>query len=266
MTCGIYLGAPISASTNKVYIGQSINIEDRVRKHTYRMIKGIHTTKMQEAYKEYGEFEWEVLKECTEIELDDLEKYYIKLFNAYSDGLNTYEEPHSSPILYGTDNGRVTKDRIILCKSILDITLSNPTYCIKEIAKATDTEEHIISHVWYGPLSNWLTETFPVEYAQVRNLAGIRQAGGRSAKQQGKSYPRVLSPDFKEYAVENVRQFAAEHNLDKGDLNKVLNKVNPSVKGWIIKDLDLIDPGLHTKFYATKRGHYRKQFDLYKNI
>lgn len=264
MTCGIYLGSPKNISIDKVYIGQSTNIEKRINRHNRDMRNGVHSKKMQEAFNTYGEFEWEILLESN-TNLDNLETQYIKLFNACTDGFNTYEDTSDAPIVYGTANAKVRDLDKDLTKLILNTTLSFPTYSKEKIAQLTNCKMHVVSYIWYGDNRQWLLDMFPIEYQKVRDLLGNRQIGGRSAKQQGLVFPLLLSPDFEEYSVDNIRQFAEKHQLDKGDLNNVLNLKVASVKGWIVKDLDIINPEMHLKFYSTNRGHYKKQFNAYKD-
>ncbi len=264
MICGIYLGAPKSASIDKVYIGQSNDIEDRIARHNYNMRKGTHYKKVQDAYNEYGEFEWEVLEECSEESLHVKEKYYIKLFNACNNGFNTYEDSSSAPILYGVNNGNVRIEEIHLYKKILDTTIMYPSYSRDKIAELCNSRGHVVSHIWYGASCKWLGDLYPVEYAKVVALQGSRHVGGKSASMQNITYPTILDTAFAEYTVDNVRQFASDHSLDKGDLSNVLNMKVASIQGWIIKDLDVLNPIIHNKFYSSNRGRYKKQFDLYK--
>jgi len=61
------------------YIGQSINIEDRYKDHKGRYGK----SPMYEDFETYGfeNFTFEILRECKEEELDNLEIYYIENYN-----------------------------------------------------------------------------------------------------------------------------------------------------------------------------------------
>ncbi len=264
MTCGIYLGAPIFSNTSKVYIGQSIDIEGRILRHKYKLASGMHTKKLQDAYIEFGIFSWEIIKECTEEALDEQEEYYIKLFNAYTDGFNSYENSSDAPILYGIENGRVTDSLITLYSNILNVTITNPTYSKNKVAELLNIEPYIVSHVWYGSCGSWLINIYPEEYCKVQTLRNNRKLGGSTAAQQGIDYPNVLNTSMESFKVTNVRKFAEENSLDKGDLNKLLNKKKPYTKGWILQDLDILDPKIHNKFYSVSQGKYRVQFDLYK--
>lgn len=81
--CGIY--CITNTANNKKYIGQSINVNKRLYDHKYNLRKGRHSNKhLQSSYNKYGvqNFKFEVLKECSVDELDDLEKEFIKKFDS----------------------------------------------------------------------------------------------------------------------------------------------------------------------------------------
>ena len=88
--CGIY---KITSPTGKIYIGQSINIKRRISEH--KRIKPSNDTILAKSILKYG---WdahvcETIHECDESLLNDLEKYYIKLFNTFNTehGMNLTE-------------------------------------------------------------------------------------------------------------------------------------------------------------------------------
>ena len=74
----------------KCYIGQSKHIETRWKEHRYGQGYTKRRTTLYSAFNKYGieNFEFEVLEECEESELDNLEKYYIKKFNSFESGYN----------------------------------------------------------------------------------------------------------------------------------------------------------------------------------
>ena len=72
---------------NKSYIGQSINIEERRKKHiasSYYPPSNTYNTVFHQAIRKYGvdNFEFEILTLCKIEELDSLEKYYISKYNS----------------------------------------------------------------------------------------------------------------------------------------------------------------------------------------
>ena len=85
----------------KCYIGQSINVEQRLKDH-----KNCKANKpLYRAFKKYGikNFKFEVLEECSKEELNEKEIYYIAFYNSTTDGNG-----------YNLEHGGEFKD-IILC-------------------------------------------------------------------------------------------------------------------------------------------------------
>ena len=124
MICGIYT---IRNKVNgKIYIGQAIDIKDRWKDHRKRLNGGYHVNKhLQRSWDKYGEesFEFNILLECEESQLNTLEEYYI--FE-----LMTYDKRVGYNKTYGGDNGRPTEEtRKKMSKSHTDIKGENhPMY------------------------------------------------------------------------------------------------------------------------------------------
>lgn len=84
MTCGIY---KITNNINgKVYIGQSIRIEERWADH----LTANDDWQIHQAIKKYGanNFTFEVIEECPQEDLDDREMYWISYYNSFKKGYN----------------------------------------------------------------------------------------------------------------------------------------------------------------------------------
>lgn len=80
MTIGIY--KITNNSNNKIYIGQSVDVEDRIKKHKRALRGNYHYNKhLQNSFNKYGEdsFEFKLLKACKEPYLDRFEKIHIHL-------------------------------------------------------------------------------------------------------------------------------------------------------------------------------------------
>lgn len=83
--CGIY--AIYSEYNGKIYIGSSIEIYNRIKRHFYHLIKNKHNNSpMQNTFNTYGinVFKTAIIEECSKEDLIVREQWYIDLFCAYN--------------------------------------------------------------------------------------------------------------------------------------------------------------------------------------
>jgi group I intron endonuclease len=82
---GIY---KITSPSNKVYIGQSVKIEDRIK--SYKNLKCKEQPKIYKSLLKYGfeNHKIEILIECDEDELNELERHYQEQYDSIESGLN----------------------------------------------------------------------------------------------------------------------------------------------------------------------------------
>lgn len=87
MSCGIYKIQNLI--NNKIYIGQSIDIETRWAKHKC----AADNFAIHKALRKYGieNFHFSIVEECSALELDDKEKYWIAFYNSFKQGYNMTE-------------------------------------------------------------------------------------------------------------------------------------------------------------------------------
>ena len=86
---GIY--AIHNVANDKYYIGQAKDIHNRWIQHRSRLKCGTHENcHLQSAYNLYGKdsFEYLVLEECLEHQLNEKEQYYIEEYESYENGYN----------------------------------------------------------------------------------------------------------------------------------------------------------------------------------
>lgn len=84
MIIGIYMIKNLS--NNKVYIGQSVNINKRWNDHKSKLENNKHENlHLQGAYNQYGQdcFEFSIICECEEKDLNRKEKFYINKYRSY---------------------------------------------------------------------------------------------------------------------------------------------------------------------------------------
>lgn len=104
MTCGIYMIQ--NKANGKIYIGQAIDIKNRWKDHKTYLRGGYHVNKhLQNAWNKYDEenFEFSILLECEESQLNTYEQYYI--FE-----LMTYDCRVGYNKNYGGNSGRPTEE------------------------------------------------------------------------------------------------------------------------------------------------------------
>lgn len=82
---GIY---KITSPTKRIYIGQSLNIEERF--NTYKRLHCKKQIRLYRSLLSYGidKHKFEIICECSIDELNDKERYYQDLYNVLTNGLN----------------------------------------------------------------------------------------------------------------------------------------------------------------------------------
>ena len=227
MSCGIY--KLVFKNTDKVYIGQSTDIEGRYARHLYTMRNGITVPKLQLAYNTYGAPALEILAECLQAELDIYEQETIEIYDSISNGFNTLPGGSS---LAGTNNPG-SKYRLEDYYNVL-VLLSTPGISWKQISNSTGVSLNVISHISALDSHQWMEEKFPLEYAKLKN---IRETTGRkTAYMQGMRYPNIISPTGEVYEVRCPTHFAKIHGLLQPKLHEVLNRTRKSHRGWHLDD------------------------------
>jgi len=88
MASGVYIIR--NTQNGKVYVGSSVDMEERWKVHRQRLRQGM-TTRLGRAWTKYGEraFEFKVIEEVTPGQLIEREQYWIDTMLAYSFGYNS---------------------------------------------------------------------------------------------------------------------------------------------------------------------------------
>lgn len=231
MTIGIY--KLNFKGTQKVYIGQSINIESRLATHISHVKAGTTSIKIINAFKDYGIPSIETLLDCASTELDELEALAVDLFDSINNGFNTIKggtmpTPDNSGELNG--QSKVSNKDI---ETVFFYLLNNYSKSLVEIAKDLGISYNIVNAISSCTNHKWLSVKYPEEYSKLESLKG--RNNGKSAAARGIVYPIILSPAKEEHVVDNIRQFALSHGLERGSLCKLLNRKVKSHKGWVVK-------------------------------
>jgi group I intron endonuclease len=82
--CGIY---KITSPTNRIYIGQSIDIKRRI--NCYKSLRCVEQPYIYNSLLKYGweNHIFEILHECDRYSLNEMEKYYVDLFGTFNSKL-----------------------------------------------------------------------------------------------------------------------------------------------------------------------------------
>lgn len=75
----------VDGNTEKVYIGQSKDIYKRLKQHKRAFISGSDTVDL---YRECTNPKFQIVTTCEESRLNELEMFYIGLYNSFLDGFN----------------------------------------------------------------------------------------------------------------------------------------------------------------------------------
>jgi hypothetical protein len=142
MISGIYIIKNIK--NNKVYIGQSKNIEKRFKQYRNSLKnKYCHNYKLQKDYDKYGlgYFEFDILqKDVDPYELDEFESKYIKKFNSVRDGYNL-----SKPLDYEIlDNEELVLDIKNKLLKAMTLVKHNTVYLLNDVASKLNISENDI--------------------------------------------------------------------------------------------------------------------------
>lgn len=207
-------------NTDKVYIGQSLGIEGRIRSHISNFTTQKGASKLLEAHTVYGYRSYDVVLECAASELDNAEVEAIEIFNSINNGFNTIPGA-SVPCNYGSDNGysKYTQEQYYaILKGLINKTA-------REVAESLGVSIYVVRHIAALEAHQWLEEEYPYEYSLLRKRKEIKH-------NFGKTYPQLRSPSGIIYTVHNVTQFALEHDLLQPKVSDLLHGHRKVHKGW----------------------------------
>lgn len=158
MSCGIY--KITNLVNNKIYIGQSIDIEDRWNKEKTRAFRPSyeHYNKtLFKAFRKYGlsNFKFEIVQQCEIQELDELEQYYINLYNSYIEG---YNDTIGGQLGNHGNSVKISKEQLLEIYELLQ----NSTLSQKEIAIKFNVGQDVISTINQGKSRRLTGYQFPL--------------------------------------------------------------------------------------------------------
>lgn len=224
MTCGIY--KLNFSGTNKVYVGQAINIEKRFVRHLSSFRSKLASSKMQEAFDQYGDPQYEILVECNETELSIYEKEAISIWDSINNGFNTLDTI-TKVSLRGEDHGMCNYSNEVLI-NMMEYLVNHSDKSQKEVSDILGISEKTINLTACGVTHKWLQSIDPKMYEAMT----IKKKSGPKLKRE----IIVIDPEGKEHLVTNIKQFAESHNMCVVIFSKMTRGERKSkYKGWDIK-------------------------------
>lgn len=239
MTIGIYCLK--FDGTDKVYIGQSNNIEKRLYQHIYKLKNKTNSIKLQRAYEAFGAPTLEILIICSEDTLDMYENLTIKYYNAVDRGLNTYDESRGRRNHKGLegDSNPCSKYTNELISKVFMHIINNPEHTLSQVSKIFNISTSTLGAITALTQHTWLKDKYPLEYNILTTRKGLSTKGYKyCAEALGIKYTPIISPTGEIFNVTNISEFARNNGLSKSNLCCVLNGSRKSHKGWKLCPLE----------------------------
>lgn len=234
MTIGIY---KLTFADGSFYIGKSINIEKRYYMHKYDLLSGTSSKKLLEAFQrnDYSPPSLEILELCSIDNLESLEIQYINKLDAVNIGLNTVYWKQG--VHWKTTNSGLNASNAKLSKQqyldIVDCLSGGKT--IKQTAKYLGIGRGIIVGIKTLATHSWLYDEKPEQMLYLSTKYNIgKNTGVCSYEHKYGVAAEIISPEGILFKVPNINKFAREHNLDSGNLYRLIVGEQKSHKGWVL--------------------------------
>lgn len=203
---GIY--ALYSKSADKVYIGSTINFNNRIKRHkSYLKRNNHHSSKLQRVYNKYGKEDLVVfiLEICNKKELAETETKWIDFFNSFQNGFNCTDKCYLKPSF------NLTSEQIE--KSISSKKSRKPVICMNL------NGEYICRY-------NSVKEASLAVNVQTTNISSCCKGKLNFVKGFIFKYEEDYNPEINYTYVKGLKVFSEEH---KQNISKSLRN-NPKPK------------------------------------
>lgn len=243
MTTGIYKYE--NKINGNIYIGQSSNIERRMKQHLYDAENRANTsTGLDVAIKKYGieNFNIEIIEECPIELLNEKEIYWIKYYDSYNNG---YNRTIGGNCLNGENHPRalLTEDQVWEIREMYDLHI--PKRMVFNLFKDTGISERGFKKIWDG--TNWTGVHCDVY--TLENKEWHKQATGHGEDQIGlSSLDRAIKQEeIDQWVIEykngmSINAIAKKYSRDNGTVEKYI--ANPQAiqkikyNGRILKNVN----------------------------
>lgn len=216
MTIGIY-SIYWEEQENSIYIGQSLDIENRRSHHLCQMKANKHRNfKIQQLYNKYGIPKHIILEQTTPALLLERECFWINEFNSIEEGLNLTHPEH---VLNGFKAPNSKYPKIVLLQLFRLLRKSELSY--QDISELTGVKKTTVVQISSKHKHIWMHEKYPNISQQVE-LA--RQQ--RLATKYDNKYIEYVVKDIvtnEVHKIQNISKFCKPRNLNIGNFHGMLN-------------------------------------------
>lgn len=230
MTKGIYLLR--FKGLDDVYVGQSLNIEERYTKHLYRLKNNQANYKLQKAYETLGEPQLEILHALetnSQDTLDELEQMAIEIFDSVDNGMNIRSKPSGGGEgLAGQYHANSKYSNDVVTK-VFHMIFDN-SHSFKEISNTFNVNINLVRDISKGKAHRWLQKLYPEKYLEMLDLVNTREKN--TYKDQHGISPQLVSPQGELVTINNIAEFSKKHSLNKSHISGIISGKRKSHLGW----------------------------------
>lgn len=206
-------------STNKKYIGQTV---EKLQRRVVRHFRTINETKISRAIQKYSKYDfvYGVVEEVDDRNLlDEREKYWIQHYDSVDNGLNI-KEGGKCARGYKQSQSSIEKRR----QKLLGRPLS---------------EEHKqkLSKAHMGKVLSKETVDKMIAYRTGRNLTEYCKE--KISYSHSKNTYELTNKDGTTLIIKNLSKFCKENNLHQSAFVRIMNGKRKYHKNWTVKKLDL---------------------------
>ena len=235
----------------KVYIGQSIDIGNRLRQHRYRAFnqkdKKTYSLYLYAAIRKYGKdnFTYSIVELCDKSQLDERERYWISYYrsNEKGRGYNLSDGGDSKYISEQTKGSNLSekKQRV---EQIKDLLIHSDLQ-IKEIAKLFGVTKASVTNINIGRSWYCLDSEYPLR-PRVRTIYRCPQCGNRVSTKYSKLCRKCDSerqhlkrghfPGKEAFAQDldnyGLTELSKKYGVSQQTVFRWSKKYNLPLKGW----------------------------------
>lgn len=258
---------------NKVYIGQSINIQERWKQHKSELNCHRHQNDhLQKAWDIYGKdnFKFEIICECSKDELDDKEIFYISEYNSINRdyGYNIQNGGASSPSAQETIEklrgcgSDLSKDDVYRIKICMYLLMDR-----KEISNKYNVSPKVLTAISQGKNFDYILPELNESIHNLKqNLIDERNQKIVLLYDNGNSITEIckimdLSESIVEKAIYKYRQPKSKESQMK-KYNKIFELHNQGINNYQISKLVHVSPSTVKRYLSGEQHPMNKPGNL----